>query len=650
MRSATKERILVVDDEPQVLVALEDLLGDQFTVLTTGSADDALEVMGRETDIAVVISDQRMPRMQGDELLSRLRTSSDAERILITGFADLSAVIRAVNDGKIFAYVTKPWNAEDLQLKVRTAVDHFRLAKELTQERQRLQRQTHLLNSILDSMAEGVIAIGRSGELLLFNRRAGEVLGIHPRGATMPPNWMKACGLCDRDGKTPLERDRDPLLRAMKGESSPEVELFVRRAPVGTGVTVAVATTPLLDHDGKLAGGIALFRDVTRQRVLEQQLAHSQKMDAIGRLAGGVAHDFNNLLAVIMSYAGLLLEEITEPSNRADLEELNAAARRAAALTSQLLTFSRPQAIQARTIELNELVRDLEKMLKRVISEDIELVSTLAPNLWAVRADVSQVEQIIVNLAVNARDAMPKGGKLEIETANVTVRGSDMSAHPGAAIGDFVMLAVSDTGTGMDEETKRRIFEPFFTTKAVGTGTGLGLSTVYGIVRQSGGHIVVDSQVGRGTCFRIYMPRVHDVAEPASLRSQAPSRLLGDETILLVEDDDAVRRVTSRILTHLGYTVLDARRAGDARRLSAEHGARIGLLLTDVVMPEITGPELARELCTLNPGMRVIYMSGYTGSVLADPSTLEPGIAYLEKPFSPASLAAKVREALNTSA
>ncbi|MET0793104.1 MAG: response regulator [Polyangiaceae bacterium] len=635
-----KERILLVDDEPQVLIALEDLLGDDFSVLKTASPEEALLIVERDHGIAVVVSDQRMPKMTGDELLARLTLTSDARKILVTAFADLSAVIRAVNNGKIFAYVTKPWNADDLVLKVRKAAEHFRLAQELARERR-------LLDSILNSLSEGIIAVDRDGTCLLFNEQAEKILGRGPRDVT-PHSWARDYGVFAGDRKQPLAPQDNPLLRAMNGERIPEVETFVRNERV-RGSIVAIAGTPLDGGHHDVSGGVAVLRDVTQQRDLEAQLRQSQKMDAIGRLAGGVAHDFNNLLVVIQSYAELIREDQPPDSpTRDDLDEVLAATRRASALTKQLLAFSRSEPVQPVDLQLSEVVSGIEKMLRRIIGEDIELFIELSPAAGVVRADSGQLDQVILNLVVNARDAMPDGGQLTIATQNVTLDAEYVDAHPSLDPGEFVMLAVTDTGTGMDAETQRRIFEPFFTTKEVGKGTGLGLATVYGIVQQSGGQIRVYSEIGRGTAFKLYFPRLDEASRTVAARAASTSNAAIGGTVLVVEDDSAVRQVASRILRSQGYNVLEARRPTEARAVCDQHGADIHLLLTDVIMPEYTGPQLARELTARYPAMRVIYMSGYPGGAAARAGALEGGALYIEKPFSPKALVDKVRIALTT--
>jgi PAS domain S-box-containing protein len=638
---AEKQRILLVDDEPQVLLALEDLLGDDFAVLKTASPEEALTMVANDREIAVVLSDQRMPEMTGDELLARIDGSSDAKRILVTAFADLSAVIRAVNNGKLFAYVTKPWNPNDLVLMVQKAADHFRLTQELARERQ-------LLTSILNSLDEGIVAADREGNTLLFNPQAAKILGTSERKID-PRTWARRFGVYTADRKQHLPTAVDPLLRAVAGEKALELETWVKNG-AARGATVAMTGTPLVGDHNELMGGVAVLRDVTRQRDLETQLSQSQKMEAIGRLAGGVAHDFNNLLVVIQSYAELLREELLDQdAKRGDLEEILAATRRAAALTKQLLAFSRSEPVQPTELRLSEVVTGIEKMLRRIIGEDIELSTELAPSLGVVRADAGQLDQVILNLSINARDAMKDGGRLTISTENVSFNGDYDSAHFDIPSGEYVMLAVADSGTGMDPETQRRIFEPFFTTKEVGQGTGLGLATVYGIVQQSGGHIRVYSELGRGTAFKIYFPRLDEAPSGREQQSDEVVTWSGSGTLLIVEDDAAVRQVAARVLKDRGYTVLEARRPSEARRICAEHGGAIDLLLTDVIMPECTGPELARELSSLHPRMRVVYMSGYPGGGASRAGALGVASAYLEKPFSPTALTEKILAAMKGS-
>jgi signal transduction histidine kinase/DNA-binding response OmpR family regulator len=421
------------------------------------------------------------------------------------------------------------------------------------------------------------------------------------------------------------------------------------------GVMAMFARAPLtryaLDGLGTVADTIALGikRKLVEQSQagLESQLRQAQKMEAVGSLAGGVAHDFNNLLTAILGYGHILLTRLREDDPaRHNVQEILKAGERAAALTNQLLAFSRKQVLQPKILDLNALAMNLEKMLRRLIGEDIELSTCLDRNLGQVRADPGQIEQVIMNLVVNSRDAMPKGGKVTIETANVTLGEDYASRHLGSKPGRYVMLAVADTGVGMDAATQSRVFEPFFTTKEAGKGTGLGLATVYGIIKQSEGYISVYSEPGQGTTFKAYLPRIDQPAETATVGETVPIPR-GTETILLVEDEESVRRLARLILERQGYAVIEAPSASSALATAEKQAAPIHLVLTDVIMPEMNGRELSQRLTRIHPAARVLFMSGYTGDTIVRHGVLEPGIAFLQKPFTPTDLARKVREVLD---
>jgi PAS domain S-box-containing protein len=641
MRSGSKERVLLVDDEPEVLVALEDLLDDSFIVVKAETPEEALNLLEADPDIAVIITDQRMPTMSGAEFLSRVGDKSKALRILVTGYSDLAAVIRSVNEGRIFGYATKPWDPDDLHTKVDKAAEHFRLSQQLAHERQLLREQTSILNAVLDSVGDGVVVTDSDGKFLLFNQQAERLLGVRHDETTLA-EWTDDCGVFLGDKLTRLPTEDDPLVRGMVERT--ETELVLNNRAV-SNATVAITATPLL-RDGKLAGSVALLRDVTERRQLEQRLLQAQKMEAIGQLAGGVAHDFNNLLAVIQGCAELVLQALpdTDPMQE-DMDQLLSATRRATTLTRQLLAFGRRQVLQPRLLDLNTLTLNLEKMLQRLLGDGFELRFELAPSLSMVKADESQLEQIVLNLVVNARDAMPAGGSITLRTSNVHID-TPAESELGFGRGDFVVLSVEDDGVGMSADTQRRIFEPFFTTKDVGKGTGLGLSTVHGIVQQSDGHLRVESELGRGTRFDVYLPRLPGVPQnSAKVPTAALAPASFTRTILLVDDDEAVRRVAARILRQEGYTVLEASRASDARALAAREGTKLDLLLADVIMPGTTGPALASELVQADGTLRVLYMSGYPSPVGAGVSAHVPA-EYVAKPFTPRSLLERVRSVL----
>ncbi len=413
----------------------------------------------------------------------------------------------------------------------------------------------------------------------------------------------------------------------------------------GSWINAEITSHALPFGNGKTR--LVLANDVTERKKLEDQFRQAQKMEAIGQLAGGVAHDFNNLLTIITGYSQLLKERFgSDAALTTYLDQIRHAADRAAALTRQLLVFSRRQVLEPQVLDLNRVVAGMDKMLRRLIGEDIDLATVQSRLLGRVRADAGQMEQIILNLAVNARDAMPHGGKLTIETANVELDESYARAHVGVTPGAYVLLAVSDTGHGMDEKTKSHMFEPFFTTKEPGKGTGLGLATVYGIVQQCSGHIWVYSEPGRGATFKIYLPRVGEESQTAAMEKSQEDEPAGTETILLVEDEQSLRALAREVLASKGYNVLEAESAPDALRLAADTTSLIHLLLTDVVMPEFSGREVADRLKPLHPETKVLYMSGYTDSAIVHHGVLDPDTAYLQKPFTPGALLRKVREVL----
>jgi two-component system cell cycle sensor histidine kinase/response regulator CckA len=457
-------------------------------------------------------------------------------------------------------------------------------------------------------------------------------------------------------GRSPEEYYADPDLgfKVVHPEDRPALEAIFR----GDGPNVSMSTlrwvhkngaaiwieqhhVMVRDHAGPLMAIECIARDITGRKRLEEQFLQSQKMEAVGRLAGGVAHDFNNLLTVITGYSAQAMETLgpDNPLYR-EIDEIFKAGERAAALTRQLLAFSRQQERTPRMLDLNVI---MDRMLRRVLGEDVELVTALNPVLDSVYADPGQMEQVIVNLAVNARDAMRTGGRITVETSNVELDDAYARQHPGVICGDYAMLSVSDTGCGMDAETQAHIFEPFFTTKPEGEGTGLGLSTVFGIVHQSGGHIDVYSELTEGTTFNVYFPKAGAAADPVEPRSTARTAK-GSETVLVVEDEDGVRALIRSVLKRAGYAVVDARNGAEALRLVEAYSGEIHLVITDMVMPRMTGGELAKRLSALRPGIGLLFMSGYSDKAIGQHHPLDPEPPFLQKPFTPAALAEKVRE------
>jgi two-component system, cell cycle sensor histidine kinase and response regulator CckA len=414
----------------------------------------------------------------------------------------------------------------------------------------------------------------------------------------------------------------------------------------GTEFPIEVSLSPLHTEQGMLiSSGI---RDITERVALEERLRQSQKMEAVGRLAGGIAHDFNNLLTVILGYTQILDDGIARGSRESEsTSQIKSAANRAAGITRQLLAFSRKQVLSPRVINLNDVALNLDSLLRRLIGEDIEVMTVPANDLGSVKADPGQIEQVIMNLALNSRDAMPTGGKLTLETANATLDETYARQHQPVIPGRYVMLAVSDTGAGMSAETMTRIFEPFYTTKEVGKGTGLGLSMVYGIVKQSGGYIWVYSEPSQGTTFKIYFPRVDQPAEGTGPEQHPVNVLRGTETILLVEDDPQLRQLSTSVLAHCGYNVLTASTPEEGLAICENNHSDIRLLITDVVMPRINGRQLAERVIKMRPHIRVLYISGYTDNAIVHYGVLDPGLWFLPKPFTLSALVGKVREVLD---
>jgi PAS domain S-box-containing protein len=490
---------------------------------------------------------------------------------------------------------------------------------------------------LIERLPLGIYRTTREGRLLTANAAFARMLGYE---------GPEALQCVDARETYANPEDRTRLLEALAQRDDVATEAQLKRKD-GTPVVVRLNVHAVRGSRGEIECIEGLAEDVTEQRNLEAQFRQAQRLEAVGRLAGGVAHDFNNILTAITGYSELLLGELAaDDPTRADIEEIRAAAQRAAALTRQLLAFSRKQVLEVKVLDLNAVVRTLDRMLQRLIGEDVRLELALSEELGAVRADPAQMEQVIMNLAVNARDAMPTGGRLTIETGDVVLDRAYARTHRGAEPGRYVMLALSDTGIGMDEETQAHLFEPFYTTKEQGKGTGLGLATVYGIVKQSGGYVWVYSELGRGTTFKVYLPRVDEPPDAVVRRSTLPAAR-GDETVLLAEDDAPVREALAQALEQKGYRLLRASDGQMALDLARGHPARIALLVTDLVMPGMTGRELALALLAERPDVRVIYMSGYADEAVVRHRVLERGLNYLQKPFAVEDLARKAREVLD---
>jgi two-component system cell cycle sensor histidine kinase/response regulator CckA len=528
----------------------------------------------------------------------------------------------------------------DITEKKQSEQERERLLDQLAGERARLE-------AVLQQMPAGVvIAEAPGGKLVMSNPQAERILR---RPITLGNDIERQAefDLLRPDG-TEYTPAGIPLARSLaSGEVVVNEEMEIVRQD-GSRTTILVSSAPVRDRNGFIVAAVATFYDVTERKRLEQELRQSQKMEAVGRLAGGVAHDFNNLLTIIGGYGQMIADSLgPEDPIRKDLEAILEASTRATALTRQLLTFSRRQMVQPKVLDLNRQVSRMNRMLRRMIGEDIELKTSLKAASSRVKADPGQIEQVVLNIAANARDAMPDGGRLTIRTADVEFDREHLTGRRALPPGKYVELSISDTGTGMSPEIQSHLFEPFFTTKAKGKGTGLGLSTVYGIVKQSGGDVTIESEEGKGTTVRIYFPLAGGPERARREREQAEPVCGGTETILVVEDEADVRRLTSEMLKQQGYTVLEAASGPEAIRLWRDNRGKIDLVLSDVIMPHMSGPEMARELWTLKPDLKVIYMSGYTGETIARHGVLNQGTRFLQKPFTLKTLLRKVRAVLD---
>ena len=630
--------LLVEDSEADAELLAHQLRRAGFTLaFERVETADALAAALSRAPWDLIISDNSMPGFSGTEALSLLRSRGlDIPFIFVSGTMEEDLAARALDAGAGDALVKG--NLQRLIPVIRRELREFGERKGRRESEAALRVSEATYSALVEQAPVGIYRSTPAGRFVSANAALARMLGYNS------PAELLTLDLARDVYADPDERRRLIEQDTYTDQVYDELEATWKRKD-GTRIRVQLSARAIRDKAGHVEFYEAFVRDITTQRQLEAQLAQAQKMEAIGRLAGGVAHDFNNLLTVILSYSDLLLEEIPKDSPHGeDIGQIRKAAQGASELTRQLLAFSRQQVLEPKVVDLNAAVTGIERLLGRVLREDIRLRCTLAADTGTVRVDPGQLEQVIMNLAVNARDAMPKGGQLTVETANVDLDATYMEAHPLAAPGRYVMLAVTDTGTGMDAATQARIFEPFFTTKEVGKGTGLGLATVHGIVQQSGGFIWVYSEPNHGTCFKIYLPRVDEAV--SDVATAAARILRGTETVLVVEDVEAVRAVTRRMLERYGYKVLDAADGEAAVRLAATAG-HIHLLLTDVVMPNVSGRDLAALFAKTYPDTKVVFMSGYTDDAIVRHGILEEGIAYLQKPFTPESLVSKVRAVLD---
>jgi len=575
--------------------------------------------------------DAAAEKVAGGDLTERVQVRSGDE------VGRLAAAFNRMVDRVDSAYRALEEANKDLEMRVEQRT--HQLGAEIDQRQdaeEALIGSERRYRSLFDENLSGSFLCKPDGELLACNPAFARIFGFATPADALQHNFLSLF---------PSPADAGRQMELLRGQGRlGNVELEMRRCD---GKPVHVRGSLAGSFEGQeLVEVRGYLFDTTEQRSLEEQLRQSQKMEAVGRLAGGVAHDFNNLLTVILGFGEMLLSRTAaDDPSRSDLEEICRAGERAAALTKQLLAFSRRQVLQPTVLDLNEVLRNMTIMLGRLIGENIHLVTRLAPALGHVRADASQIEQVILNLVVNARDAMPKGGKLVLETRDQDLDDSFTSAAVALRPGPHVLLTVADSGVGMDAETQSHLFEPFFTTKEKGKGTGLGLATVYGIVTQSGGYIDVSSEPGRGTSFRIFLPRVEAPTGTDPVPSAGPPKTRGSETILLVEDEDVVRRLARRALEAAGYDVLESGDGAGALQLLTATDRTVSLVLTDVVMPGLSGPEVAARAARLKPGIRILFMSGYTDVDMSGAHLLGSGL--LHKPFTAAALTERVRSELD---
>lgn len=615
-------KILVVDDEPDILIALEDLFEDDYRVITASSPLQALGIIKDEPDIAIIISDQRMPEMSGDEFLAKARTLTDAEAILLTGYADLKAVIGAVNKGRIMAYMPKPWDPDALAHMVASAYQRRQLAKALNTERA-------LLLGLMES----------TGDLISFKDLEGRFVRLNSAKAKSLGCMMDSClGHKERDF-IPPERARiieEAERRAIVARAPDEV-VEERTTPDGTTQWFLINHIPILDKSGAVTNLATLERDITERKLMEMRLRQADKMQALGTLAGGVAHDFNNLLMAVLGSLDLASRRAPDdPRLTRLLQNATYAAERGASLTQRLLSFSRQRDLKLQAVDVNQVIGDMNDLLVRTLGGVIRVERQLCEGLWTAMVDPDQLELAILNLCINARDAMPENGILTLSTRNQTVEEGQIAELNQ---GDYVVVSVSDTGTGIPPEVLSRVLEPFFTTKEVGKGTGLGLPMVYGLAQQSGGTVTIHSALGSGTTVELYLSRTSTEHRNGSATEEeiAPASL--KLRILLVDDDAEVRTVTAAYLNDMGHRVVEAADGASALDILRADD-QLDLLIADFAMPGMTGTDLAEKAREIRPGLGIVLVTGY-----ADPARMPSGYPMLNKPFSRTDLAAKIKEA-----
>jgi PAS domain S-box-containing protein len=640
-----KARVLVVEDEGIVARDLEHnlrFMGYEVAGVVD-SGEKAVSIAVEAKPDLVLMDIVLKGPMDGVEAAGEIRRRLDIPVIYLTAYADDGTLDRAKLT-EPYGYLLKPFQEREVRSTIEMALYRHGVGKKL-RERERWFATT------LKALSEGVITTGTEGRVTFMNPAAERLTG-RPKEEAQNRFLREVLPFTSGENSG---GGRDELEKGFRGERDAGiVPEAVLKGTDGLHHPVEISWAPIRDDRDSALGTVWVLHDLKERkqaekekRELQEQFLHAQKLEAVGRLAGGIAHDFNNAITIIRVCSELSLVELKEGDPLRERSQIIfEATQKSADLTRQLLAFSRRQVMEMKVLDLNRILLDLEKMLRRVIGEDVELKISPAEELGRVKADAGQIEQVVINLAVNARDAMAGGGKLAIETADVELDETYARNHAGVRPGSYVMISVTDTGVGMTPEVRERVFEPFFTTKEPDKGTGLGLATVYGIVKQSGGSIEIYTEVGVGTTFRIYLPRVDEPL--AKVPKEAPGEIpRGKEVILLVEDHREVRKLTAEILSRQGYQVLEASNGGEALLLCEREQGPIHLMLTDLLMPVMSGPDLAQRLLPLRPAMKVLYMSGYAGEILAQEGLLEAGLDFIPKPFTVAGISRKVREVLD---
>ncbi len=629
--------ILIVEDEKIIAKGIEKRLkGLGYTVAGMASTgDEAIERANTLRPDMILMDINLGGGVDGIEAASRIRLQFDIPVVFLTAFSD-DATIQRAKLTEPFGFILKPYEDKDLQTAVEIGLYKHKMER-------RVRENEQWLAATLSSIGDGVIATDEHGCVRFMNTLAERLTGWRLADA-VNRDVRDIFQIVDEKTRQPVD---NPTIGAIQNgvptELAPGTLLLDRG---GSERPIDDSAAPIRGLNGKVTGAVLVFRDITERRRLEEHLRQAQKMEAIGRLAGGIAHDFNNIITIITGFCEFLLADRNTVTERQQfVGYIHDAANRAAGLTQQIMAFSRKQLLVPSVLNLNTIIRDMGAMVRRLIGENIEFVTVLAPDLGSVKADPTQIGQVFLNLATNARDAMPTGGRLLVVTSTVDLGEPITRDHPDVEPGRYALLSITDTGKGMPEEVLEHLFEPFFTTKRIGHGTGLGLATVYGIVKQSRGHLEVTSRIGEGSVFRIYLPVVDEPTTPS--HAELPSGVRGNETILLVEDEEMVRQMTKIMLQQTGYTVLEAANGLEALAVAEEYPDPIHLLMTDLMMPNLSGREVADRLGASGRVERVLFMSGYTEDVIVHQDVASADAEFLHKPFSLNALAAKVREVLD---